>query len=177
MKEIMMDSKKLIIRKAKKTDAKAITEYINFVAGESDFFTFGFGQYDKSAEQEEELIESTLHNENSLIIIAEIDDKIVGCLSFSGGSRQRIAHRGELGISVLKEYWGLGVGKELLQYLIDWSKNSGIIKKINLKVRTDNIRAIRLYKKLGFLEEGVIKRDFLMNGEFYDSFLMGLLIN
>lgn len=52
------------------------------------------------------------------INIAEINEKIVGCLNFSGGPRQRIAHVGEFAVSVLKEYWGNGIGKELIKYLI-----------------------------------------------------------
>lgn len=109
--------------------------------------------------------------------LLKADHKIVGCLNFSGGARQRTAHTGELGVSVLKEYWGCGIGRELIQYLIDWSKETGIIRKINLRVRTDNARGINLYKHLGFLEEGVKSRDFLINGKFYDSLIMGLKVD
>ena len=70
----------------------------------------------------------------------------------------------------------MGIGEELIRYLIDWSRSSGIIRKINLKVRTDNARGIRLYKKLGFEEEGTVRRDFQLDGVFYDSMLMGMLI-
>ena len=177
MKEIIIKNKKVIIREADKTDAKALIEYLNVIGGESDFLTFGIGQFDKSIEQEQDFIENVLEKENALFIIAEVNGKIVGNLNFSGGPRQRTAHSGEFGVSVLKEYWGTGIGKELIEYLINWSKNSGIIRKINLRVRTDNTRGIHLYKKFGFLEEGIIKRDFLINGEFYDSLQMGLLID
>lgn len=118
-----------------------------------------------------------MKKENALFIIAEITGKVVGNLNFSGGTRQRIAHVGEFGVSILKEYWGNGIGEELIKYLISWSNSSGIIRKINLRVRTDNTRGIHLYKKLGFSEEGIVKRDFLINGEFYDSLVMGLLID
>jgi RimJ/RimL family protein N-acetyltransferase len=177
MKEININDEKLIIRKANKADAKALIEYLNIIGGESDFLTFRMGQFEKNIDQEEELIEDTLKKENSLLIVAEVNKKVVGCLNFSGGSRLRTAHIGEFGVTVLKEYWGIGIGKELIQYLIRWSKNTGMIRKINLEVRTDNTRGIHLYKEIGFCEEGVIKRAFLINGEFFDSLLMGLLIN
>lgn len=177
MKEIVVKDKKLLIRKAIKSDAKALIDYINVIGGESDFLTFGIGEFEKSVEEEEEFIDDAMNKDNSLFIIAEADHKVVGCLNFSGGPRQRTAHIGEFGVSVLKEYWGYGIGKELIQYLIDWSKDTGIIRKINLRVRADHTRGICLYKKLGFTEEGVISRDFLTNGEFYDSLLMGLQIN
>lgn len=177
MKEISNSSEKVIIRKAVKSDAKALIEYLNIIGGESDFLTFGIGQFGRSIEHEEEFIEDVLSKGNSLFIIAEINGKIVGNLNFSGGPRERNAHVGEFGVSVLKEYWGNGIGEELIRYLINWSKNSGIIRKLNLRVRNDNARGICLYKKLGFLEEGSLKRDFLINNEFYDSLLMGLQIN
>ncbi|MGY0375267.1 GNAT family N-acetyltransferase [Clostridium sp. JNZ J1-5] len=177
MKEVNVKNEKVIIRKANKSDAKALIDYLNVIGGESDFLTFGIGQFRISVEQEEDFIGNALKNENALLIIAEINGKVVGNLNFSGGIRQRVAHVGEFGVSVLKEYWGNGIGEELIKYLISWSKSSGIIRKINLKVRTDNIRGIHLYKKLGFSEEGIVRRDFLINGEFYDSSLMGLLID
>lgn len=177
MKEMKVNDEKVMIRKANKSDAKALIEYLNVIGGESDFLTFGIGELGISVEEEEEFIENTLRKENALSIIAEVNGKVVGNLNFSGGPRQRTAHTGEFGVSILKEYWGNGIGEELIKYLILWSKSSGIIRKINLRVRTDNTRGIHLYKKLGFVEEGILKRNFLINGEFYDSLLMGLLID
>ncbi|MCY6958510.1 GNAT family N-acetyltransferase [Clostridium brassicae] len=177
MKEMKVKNEQIIIREAKKSDAKALIEYLNIIGGESDFLTFGIGEFGRSVNQEEEFIENALKKRNALFIIAEINGKIVGNLNFSGGPRQRNAHVGGFGVSILKEYWGNGLGEELIKYLIGWSKSSGIIRKINLRVRTDNTKGINLYKKLGFSEEGIVKRDFLINGEFYDSLLMGLFID
>lgn len=177
IKELMINGEKIVIRKANGSDAKAMLEYLALIGGESDFLTFGSGEFEKTVEEEEEFIENTLKKNNTLFIIAEINGRVIGNLNFSGGPRQRTAHVGEFGVSILKEYWGNGIGEELIKCLIDWGRNSGIIRKINLRVRADNKRGIHLYKKLGFLEEGILKRDFLINGEFYDSLAMGLLID
>lgn len=177
MKEINVKGKKVIIRKVNKSDAKALVEYINIIGGQSDFLTFGAGEFNVSIEDEEKIIEDSLRKDNKLFIIAEYKGEVIGNLDFSGGSRQRTAHIGDFGVSVLKEYWGNKIGEELVNYLINWSKQTGIIRKINLRVRTDNKRAIYLYKKLGFIEEGVLKRHFLINDKFYDSLMMGLFIN
>jgi RimJ/RimL family protein N-acetyltransferase len=176
MKYITCKNEKITIRRADKSDAKALIEYLEVIGGQSDFLTFGKGEFGRSVEQEEEFISNAIKKENALFIIAEINGKVVGNLNFSGGSRKRIFHVGEFGVSVFKEYAGNGIGEELIQYLIDWSENSGIIRKINLRVRADNTSAICLYKKLGFLEEGILKRDFLIDGVFSDSILMGLMI-
>jgi RimJ/RimL family protein N-acetyltransferase len=166
-----------IIRKADKSDAEAMLEYIDKISRESDFLTFGNGEFDKTVEQEESFIDNVSKQNNALFIIAEVEGKIVGNLNFSGGARPRIAHTGEFGVSVLKEYWGQGIGTELIKYLIEWCKQSGIIRKINLRVRSDNYSAIKVYKKLGFTEEGTITREFLINSKFYDSVSMGLIID
>ncbi|MGL5749084.1 MAG: GNAT family N-acetyltransferase [Paraclostridium sp.] len=167
----------VVIRKVNKSDSKSILEYIDAISKESDFLTFGQGEFGMSIEQEESFIENISKQNNGLFIIVEIEGKIVGNLSFSGGTRQRIAHTGEFGVSVLKEYWGQGIGTKLIEYLIDWGKESGIIRKINLRVRSDNHSAIHIYKKLGFNEEGLITRDFFINERFYDSIFMGFIID
>lgn len=177
MKEIIVNQEKIVIRKANQSDSKALIKYLNIIGGESDFLTFGLDEFGITIEQEEEFIKNTLKKDNSLFIIVEVNGKVIGNLNFSGGPRQRNAHVGEFGVSVLKEYWGNGIGEELIRYLVNWSKSSGIIRKINLRVRTDNKAGINLYKKIGFSEEGVLKRDYLINGKFYDSLSMGLLID
>lgn len=175
LKEIVLkNNKKLVIRKARKEDAEKLINYVNKIAGESDFLTFGPGEFNITVEKEEEILESHLYSNNKIYIIALIDDEIVGSLNFGGGHRPRTMHTGEFGVSVSKKYWGLGIGKELVKYLIDWAKDSNIIKKINLRVREDNNRAIELYKKLGFNHEGIITRDFYLDGKYYSSIQMGL---
>lgn len=177
MNELKINNESVIIRRAVKPDAKSLIEYLNLIGGESDFLTFGAGEYPKTIEQIEEFIENASKKDNALFIIAEINGKIIGNLNFSAGLSPRITHVGEFGVSVLKKYWGNGIGEELIKYLIEWSKKSGIIRKINLRVRTDNTPGINLYKKLGFSQEGILTRDFFINDKFYDSMSMGLMID
>jgi RimJ/RimL family protein N-acetyltransferase len=167
----------ITIRKAVVSDAAAMIEYLGIIGGESDFLTFGQGEFGMSVEEEAAFIEASLKKDNALFLIAEAEGRVVGNLNFSGGQRKRTAHAGEFGVSLLREYWGKGVGEELVRHLIEWSRGSGIIRKINLRVRTDNKRGITLYRKLGFEEEGILRRDFQIDGVFYDALLMGLLID
>jgi len=166
-----------VIRKVTKSDAEAMLEYINTISRESEFLTFGEGDMSITVEQEESFIDNISKQNNALFIIVEIEGKIIGNLNFSGGARPRIAHTGEFGVSVLEEYWNYGIATQLINYLIEWCKESGIIRKVNLRVRSDNHAAIHIYKKLGFNEEGLIKREFLINDKFYDSIFMGLVID
>lgn len=178
MKQLKLrNGQTLTIRIAKKEDALSLIKYINKVGGESDFLTFGENEFDMTVEKEEAMIESYIGVENKIYIIAEIENEIVGNLNYSGGFRQRTKHTGEFGVSVAKKYWGLEIGKELIKYMIDWAKEGNVIKKINLRVREDNEKAINLYTNLGFKKEGVITRDFYVDGKYYSSIFMGLQID
>jgi len=167
----------LTIREAKKEDAAGILEYVNTIAGETDFLTFGPGEFNLSLEQEEQFIEKHLNSDNKLFVIAQIDQELAGNLGFTGGDRPKLRHVGEFGCGVLKEHWGLGIGSGLVEILIDWARSSGIIRKINLKVRLDNERAIKLYERFGFVNEGLISRESFFDGQFYDHIVMGLQID
>lgn len=85
-------------------------------------------------------------------------------------------HFGELGIVVLKEYWNVGIGNKLIETALLLGKDGGL-KKVNLETRSDNKKAIVLYKKLGFKEEGIIKRGILIDEKFYDLLVMGIEID
>ncbi|MGN9165613.1 N-acetyltransferase family protein [Tissierellaceae bacterium HCP3S3_D8] len=173
----LKDGHTIVIRRADKSDGKAMLEYIDKISRESDFLTFGQGEFNRTIEQEESFIDNISKQSNALFIIAELEGKIIGNLNFAGGTRPRTAHTGEFGVSVLKEYWGQGIGTKLIDYLIEWCKESGIIRKINLRVRSDNYSAIYIYKKFEFKGEGIITRDFFIDDRFYDSIFMGLIID
>lgn len=85
-------------------------------------------------------------------------------------------HRGELGIGILKEYWGIGVASSLLDYFFKWALMQEQVKKVDLEVREDNIRAVNLYLKHDFKIEGKISRGINVDGRYYDLYCMGKTI-
>ncbi|MDP3386008.1 MAG: GNAT family protein [Eubacteriales bacterium] len=177
MENFIIENTELIIREATKSDAKDLIDYLDKIAGESDFLTFGVGEMIISLEQEEMFLENSYKQENALIALVFLDERIIGCVSLAGGVKPRLRHVGEMGISVLEAYWGKGVGEMMIDYLINWSKKTGVIRKINLKVRNDNARGLNLYKRTGFELEGTVRRDMLIGNKFYDSIIMGMLID
>ena len=115
--------------------------------------------------------------DNAFMIIAEWNGEIVGSLGFKGGNRLRTRHVGEFGITVARACQGVGLGRRLMELLIAWARTSGVVRKINLLVRTDNARAMALYESLGFEIEGRHRRDMIVDGEFHDAYFMGLLVD
>ena len=90
------------IRKAEKTDAQRLLDYLNIVGGESDNLLFGANEFHMTVEQEEEFIESINNSKTSVLLVGFINDTVVCIGSVSTPTWERISHRGELGMSVLK---------------------------------------------------------------------------
>ncbi|TWT24911.1 GNAT family N-acetyltransferase [Planomicrobium sp. CPCC 101110] len=121
----------------------------------------------------EQLIQADTENCKNLFLVAVARDKIVGFSRCEGNSLQRFAHKAEFGVCVLKDFWGCGIGKNLLMASIAWADANGI-KKLALAVLETNKSAINLYKKLGFQTEGILKNDKrLSSGNFFNTVLMG----
>lgn len=167
----------LMLRPAEPDDAEQLLVYVNQIAGESENITFGPGEFTMSVEEERAFLLINAQSPNSLYLIAEIAGEIAGTLTFSAGKRPRIQHAGEFGTSVLRKYWNSGIGSCMLAYLINWAKQNGTIRKINLRVRVDNLPAIHLYEKYGFVQEGRLSREFYLHGQFVDVFMMGLQLD
>lgn len=67
----------------------------------------------------------------------------------------------ELGMALRAEYRGRGIGRALLQRLIDVLKEKGI-QKVSLSVDPDNIAAMKLYQRFGFKEVGMVDTSITM---------------
>lgn len=172
----MKSGDEVILREAIPEDAEKMIAYLDDIAGESDNLTFGPGEMRITLEEEKNFLEAANKSDNQLFLVALTGDKIIASLHFESSDRPRIAHIGEFGVSVLKDFWGNGLASKLISAMIGWAGSQGITK-INLKVKEDNSKAIALYKKLGFEEEGILRRDFLIKGKYFNSLMMGLMID
>jgi RimJ/RimL family protein N-acetyltransferase len=105
-------------------------------------------------------------------LLAVADAKIIGSLHVEPS---RFGF-GEIGMMVDRDWRGLGVGSALLSAAIDWARERGL-HKLSLDVFAHNARALALYRKCGFVEEGRrIKHSRRASGELWDSIEMGLLL-
>jgi RimJ/RimL family protein N-acetyltransferase len=170
----LSDGRILLIREASARDARSLIAHIDTISRESDFLAMGPGEFELTEAEEERIVQGFRDADNHLYLIALLDSGIVAHLSFSAGHRMRVRHKGEFGMSVRKEYWGLGIGGRMLDALIDWARGTNIVTKIDLKVRTDNDRAIVLYMRKGFVIEGTIRREICIDGKYFDHYAMGL---
>ncbi len=164
----------IIIEKAKPTDAAEILAFLKIVGRETDNLTFGSEGMPISVEAEENYLESLSNSASSVMLVAKKEGKIVGTASFNGFGRERMKHRGEIAVSVLKSEWGQGIGSMLMEAVLKFAKETPKAEIVSLEVRSDNERAIKLYKKYGFEKIGVYKGFFKIDGKYIDFDLMNL---
>lgn len=108
-----------------------------------------------------------------LWLVATIDGRIVGELSGRPGSRRRIAHRLRFGLSVESAWRGQGIGRALIEVMLEWARANERIEKVVLGVFADNTRAISLYRSMGFEEEGRRRGEFKVGpGRYSDDLIM-----
>ncbi|MCI1593646.1 GNAT family N-acetyltransferase [Heyndrickxia oleronia] len=82
----------------------------------------------------------------------------------------------ELGVAIGdKTYWGKGYGFSAMKEMLQWGFNELDLNKIWLRVEVDNEKAIKSYKRIGYVEEGILRQDRLRNGEFVDRLRMSIL--
>jgi len=172
----LKNGKELQIRKARKEDAAELIQYLNIVGGESDNLLFGANEFHMTIEQEEKYIEGLSNSSTSVLLVGTIEGKFVCVGNISAPMKGRIAHQCNLAMSVLKKFWGLGVGTHLISALIDFAKRAEKLEIIHLQVKSDNERAIALYKKMGFREIGMYPKYTKINDQYFDDILMNLYL-
>ncbi|MBY0599501.1 GNAT family N-acetyltransferase [Bacillus bingmayongensis] len=171
--EFYVNGMRYTVRSALEKDAKDLSDLRLQIDGETENMDREKGEAFIDIPGFEEIIQTDTESPRNLFLVAVVNERIVGFSRCEGVYLKRFSHKVEFGVCVLKEFWGHGIGKNLLQESICWADANGITK-IALNVLETNDKAITLYKKLGFEIEGVLKNDKrLANGKYYNTIIMG----
>jgi len=121
-----------------------------------------------------EYIQSNPSNLHQLVAVVNegTSEKVVGTAGLSVNTNHRLRHSGLIGIMIHKDYQGNGIGRALMEALIDIADNWLMLVRLELTVFTDNVRAIELYEKCGFEKEGVRRCAAIRSGVYTDDFIM-----
>ncbi|MBQ9989782.1 MAG: GNAT family N-acetyltransferase [Lachnospiraceae bacterium] len=160
------------IREATALEAEKILEYCKVIGGESDNLSFGPEGVTMTVEAEGEFLESMRESKNQVFLIAVENEEVVGTGVLSGFAKPRMAHRGEIALSVKKSMWGKHIGTRLMEKLISFARERAKMEILSLEVRCDNERAIALYRKLGFEIIGTFEGMMKIQGEWIGYYLM-----
>jgi RimJ/RimL family protein N-acetyltransferase len=156
-------------------DAALVLDYLNVVSGETDFLTFAPGEFGMTTDEEAAHIRRLYADSTGFMLKAVVDNEIVSLAGVQSTQRPRTRHVGLFGISVLKRFWGTGIGPAICRQVLVEAKAMGL-RRVELKVREDNVRAVKLYKNCGFREEGRLRGSFVVADRSYDELVMGLLL-
>ena len=107
-------------------------------------------------------------------IVAEAEGRAIGYAALARGSDRR-AHSASLAIAVDDRWHGQGVGRGLMDALLDLADNWLGLVRVELETNIDNDTAIRLYTACGFEREGVKRAAVLRAGRYVDSLIMARL--
>ena len=174
--KFLKDNRILEITEIDSQEAAEILQYLKQVGSESTNLGIDGSGIGLSVEEEKKHLEKCKHSFNNKSFEAKVDGKIISVFGIHGSSSEKIKHNVSLGISVLKDYWNLGVATHCMEYAINYCRMTKVIENINLEVRIDNKIAISLYKKLGFKEIGIYTNMFKVEHKYYDCLIMELVL-
>lgn len=166
----------IIYRRAQESDAEKIVSFYNYVGGETSYLSFEKDEYPMNVKEQEEELCSLENKKTSIMLLAMDGEEIAGIATINSSAKIKARHDGELGIVVAKKYQGQGIGTELIRRLIEWAKGNGVTTRISLDTRADNVKAVELYMKFGFIVEGCRRNSTLLDGKYYDLYVMGMML-
>lgn len=174
-KIVLKNGKEALIRNGDWPDGAAVFENFNRTHGETDFLLTYPDENSFDAEQEARFLEEKTNSPDETELIALVDGKVAGTAGIERvGKKYKVKHRAELGISLLREYWGLGLGRALAAACIRCAREAGYIQ-LELNVVADNERALSLYRSLGFVEFGRNPKGFNSRESGYQELVYMLL--
>jgi RimJ/RimL family protein N-acetyltransferase len=145
----------LRIEPARPLDALPTLALHRAVLEERQWFITLPEELDLTLDEREHQIRGLAEADNSLFLVARLPgERCVGFLTLRGGSLRRLRHTAKLELMVDPSWRGEGIGTAMLEAALRWAEDSPVLTKIGLAVFATNERALALYDKLGFREEG-----------------------
>ena len=142
------------MRNGNESDGQAVLDNFNLTHEETDYLLTYPDENSLDAEQESRFLKEKTESENEIEIVAIVGDAVAGTAGIEAiGTKYKVRHRAEFGISIAKEFWGLGIGQALMEACIECARTAGYVQ-LELEVVAENERALAMYEKAGFVQYG-----------------------
>lgn len=166
-----MDSN-ILIRPINENDALSIINLRKKLSIETPYMLQDFKEVCENENKCKNNIKNFLESENMLYLVAYYENELVGFITCNYRDFKRVRHVSSFVIGVLSKFWGIGISQDLLDKTILWC-NSKNIKRLELEVVEENLRAVNFYKKNGFYIEGKkIKDHFIDENNYLNTLIM-----
>jgi RimJ/RimL family protein N-acetyltransferase len=150
----LKDGRACTLRNGTAEDGQALLDIFNLTHTQTDYLLSYPEESTHTVQQEADFLKQKTESADEIELLAELDGVIAGCAGIGCvGRKEKIRHRAELGISVDKAYWGLGIGRALTEACIECAKKAGYAQ-LELEVVAENRAALSLYENVGFVEYG-----------------------
>jgi len=156
----------ITIRAAEPSDAEAIHALLDQPLAQANTLQLPY----RTLEERRQRLAQTDANMHRLVAL--VDGRVVGELGLrvaAAGRRRGVA---DIGMAVHDDFHGRGVGSALMAAMLDLTDNWLGVYRVELTVYTDNVAAVRLYEKFGFVIEGTARRYAIRAGEYVDAYYM-----
>ncbi|MGN0983881.1 MAG: GNAT family N-acetyltransferase [Gemmiger sp.] len=172
---LLKNGKTAVLRSGGEADGAAVLENFNRTHAETEYLLSYPDENSLDAEKEGQYLAQKTKSEREIEIIALVDGQVAGTAGIDAlGTAYKVRHRAEFGVGVLREYWGLGIGRALLEACLHCARQAGYTQ-VELTVVSQNERAVALYQQAGFVEFGRNPRGFrCRSGEFQELVSMRL---
>jgi GNAT superfamily N-acetyltransferase len=127
-REFFVNYMKYTVRSAIDKDAKDLSELRLQIDGETENLNREKGEAFIDALGFEKIIKTDTESTRNLFLVAVVHDRIVGFSRCEGVYLNRFSHKVEFGVCLLKDFWGYGIGKNLLKESVSWADSNGIKK-------------------------------------------------
>ncbi len=160
-------------RSARVEDAGALINYMKVTTAETPYLIREPEEVSLTIDDERSFIQGRIDAPKELMLVAFINEKHVGnCSLMSLAGYKRYAHRCDIAIALYKEFWGRGIGRKMLEIVLDAAQNIGY-EQAELEVIAGNTGAIALYEKLGFKKYGTFPDNMkYKDGSYEDAYWM-----
>lgn len=149
----LKDGAAAVLRSPAQSDAKSMITFLRTCTEESDFLLTEPGEFRFTEEQEAEFLAVRAEGQDAFMVVCTVGDEIAGNCGIEYNKHLKTRHRATLGITVAKKYWGMGIGRALMEASFAAAEEHGI-EQLELEFIEGNDRAKALYEKLGFIITG-----------------------
>lgn len=164
----------MVIREIRESDAEAFWQMQFELDKETKYMMYEPNERTKNLNLINKIVQNVADGRD-LLLVAENDNEIVGFLSAQRGAPNRIKHTAYIVVGIRKAFQGKGIGSEFFRKLDLWARQNGI-KRLELTVMCRNETAVHLYKKNGFVIEGIRKNSMIVDGRYVDEYYMAKLL-